>query len=146
MKNSFGQILKMAETVLKLIGIVVTFEVIAFPAHNLEVVIVKHPLRATSLVQFVIEANVMRVKVDIARSVDDFLTVLIQVLIATRDRFLPIIRAMCRFSMNHFLTTKRTRLLMVFSTILIWANLAKARVINHWIILAGLPHIMNISA
>jgi hypothetical protein len=55
--------LKIAKTVLKLIGIVITFEVIAFPAHNLEIVIVKHSLWAASFVQFVVKTNVMRVKV-----------------------------------------------------------------------------------
>lgn len=77
MENSFGNILKIAETMLKLIGIVVTFEVIAFPAHNLEIVIVKHALRATSFVQFVVKANVMRMKINLASLVDDFITVLV---------------------------------------------------------------------
>lgn len=145
MENSFGEILKIAKTMLKLIGIIITFEVIAFPAHNLEIFIIKHLLWATSFVQFMVKANVMRVKVDIASLVDEVITVLVQVLITTGDRFLLIIRAMYRFSVNHFLTTKRTRLLMVFSTILIRANPAKARMINHWIILTCSPHVVNIS-
>lgn len=50
MESLFGKVLKIVEAMLKLIGIVVTFEVITFPAHNLEIGGVKHALWAAGLV------------------------------------------------------------------------------------------------
>lgn len=50
MKGLFSQVLEIIEIMLKLIGIVVAFKVVAFPAHNLEIAGVKHALWAASLV------------------------------------------------------------------------------------------------
>ena len=62
---------------LKFISIVVTFEVIAFPAHNLEIAIVKHQLRTAGFVDFVIEGDVMRMEVGLTSLIDDFLAFLV---------------------------------------------------------------------
>jgi uncharacterized membrane protein len=69
----FSKSLKIAEIVLQLIGIVVSFEVVAFPAHNLEIARVKHAFWAASFVQFMVEGHVMRVKVGVARSIDELI-------------------------------------------------------------------------
>ena len=66
----FSQSLKIAEIVLQLIGIVIAFKVIAFPAHNLEIARVKHAFWAASFVQFMVEGHVMRVKVGVASAID----------------------------------------------------------------------------
>ena len=77
MENLFCKILKIAEAMLKLVGVIITFEVIAFPAHDLEIVTVKHPLWATSFVQFVIKTNVMRMKVEVPNSIDNLIALFV---------------------------------------------------------------------
>lgn len=77
MKEFLSKVLKMTKATLKLVSVVIALKFIAFPAHNLEIVVVKHALWTSSFVEFVIQSDVMWVKVGFASLINGWLTILI---------------------------------------------------------------------